>query len=289
MHQSQRVFIYLMKLERGCSGPCRVLAHAVSTWAGGALGIVLPQMALLAVSSPASASTRDGGVLAGERSGSGEHFQPDDQPEIREGSGEARPSRREHGSHSPRPERWGDAECGGLEAGCDNVGRAVGLQLHLLCVRDLQPGFWRWIQRFWERVGLRVGWRKRRESAPAGRCQSAQKHGTRAVCRGDRFLGSRRGSTASLEVRLGDLTRPLLHLKATAGTKGECSNRDLPLGWNWTVKAVILRKSEQLVPEVKMAVRETIRDRPRARGFPLELLDLHTWRLGTVACGRRSI
>ena len=44
----------------------------------------------------------------------------------------------------------------------------------------------------------------------------------------------------------------------------------------------ILAQIERLVPELKAAVRETI-DRASERGaFSLELLDLHTWRLGTL-------
>ena len=73
--------------------------------------------------------------------------------------------------------------------------------------------------------------------------------------------------------------RRLTNLLTAAGTKGEARIEDLPLGSNLND---ILAQIEQLVPEIKIAVRETI-DRAKERGaFPLELLDLHTWRLGTL-------
>ncbi|MGA9577415.1 MAG: hypothetical protein WBV90_07325 [Terrimicrobiaceae bacterium] len=44
----------------------------------------------------------------------------------------------------------------------------------------------------------------------------------------------------------------------------------------------ILGQIEGLVPQIKSAVRDTI-DRASERGaFSLELLDLHTWRLGSL-------
>jgi uncharacterized membrane protein YccC len=79
----------------------------------------------------------------------------------------------------------------------------------------------------------------------------------------------------SLEVRL----RRLTNLLAAASTRVHARTESLPLGSNLTD---ILAQIELLVPEMKTAVRETI-DRARERGaFSLELLDLHTWRLGTL-------
>jgi uncharacterized membrane protein YccC len=79
----------------------------------------------------------------------------------------------------------------------------------------------------------------------------------------------------SLEVRL----RRLTNLLTAARTRLNARTGDLPLGLNLID---ILAQIEGLVPEVKAAVRETI-DRAKERGaFPLELLDLHTWRLGTL-------
>ena len=79
----------------------------------------------------------------------------------------------------------------------------------------------------------------------------------------------------SLEVRL----RRLTNLLAAASTRVNARTESLPLGSNLID---ILAQIELLVPEIKTAVRETI-DRARERGaFSLELLDLHTWRLGTL-------
>jgi uncharacterized membrane protein YccC len=80
---------------------------------------------------------------------------------------------------------------------------------------------------------------------------------------------------ASLDVRL----RRLTNLLKAARTRVNARTGDLPLGRNLVD---ILRQIEGLVPEIKSAVRETI-DRASERGaFSLELLDLHTWRLGTL-------
>jgi uncharacterized membrane protein YccC len=80
---------------------------------------------------------------------------------------------------------------------------------------------------------------------------------------------------ASLEVRL----RRLTNLLTAASTRVNARIGNLPLGSNLIE---ILAHIERLMPEVKVAVRETI-DRARERGaFSLELLDLHTWRLGTL-------
>ena len=79
----------------------------------------------------------------------------------------------------------------------------------------------------------------------------------------------------SLEVRL----RRLTNLLTAASTRVNARTERLPLGSNLID---ILAQIERLVPEVRSAVRETI-DRASERGaFSLELLDLHTWRLGTL-------
>jgi uncharacterized membrane protein YccC len=80
---------------------------------------------------------------------------------------------------------------------------------------------------------------------------------------------------ASFEVRLRRLTNLLKAARARVCARGET----LPLGENLLD---ILEQIEGLVPEIKAVVREMI-DRASERGaFPLELLDLHTWRLGTL-------
>ena len=80
---------------------------------------------------------------------------------------------------------------------------------------------------------------------------------------------------ASLDVRL----RRLTNLLKAARTRVHARGERLPLAGNLVD---ILAQIEGLVPEIKAAVRETI-DRASERGaFSLELLDLHTWRLGTL-------
>jgi len=80
---------------------------------------------------------------------------------------------------------------------------------------------------------------------------------------------------ASLDVRLRRLTNLL-----EAARKGVIARTtSLPLGRHLVD---ILGQIEGLVPEIKAAVRETT-DRASERGaFSLELLDLHTWRLGSL-------
>ena len=79
----------------------------------------------------------------------------------------------------------------------------------------------------------------------------------------------------SLDVRL----RRLTNLLKAARTRVRAGTESLPHGTNL---AQILAQMEGLIPEIKAAVRETI-DRAGERGaFSLELLDLHTWRLGTL-------
>ena len=80
---------------------------------------------------------------------------------------------------------------------------------------------------------------------------------------------------ASFDVRLRRLTNLL---KAARG-KVSARTGNLPLGMHLVN---ILEQIEGLVPDLRAAVRETI-DRASERGaFSLELLDLHTWRLGTL-------
>lgn len=80
---------------------------------------------------------------------------------------------------------------------------------------------------------------------------------------------------ASLDVRL----RRLTNLLKAARARVQARSESLPLGMN---VVDILGQIERLVPEIKAAVRETV-DRASERGaFSLELLDLHTWRLGTL-------
>ncbi len=79
----------------------------------------------------------------------------------------------------------------------------------------------------------------------------------------------------SLDVRL----RRLTNLLKAARTRVQARGESLPLGINLVD---ILEQIENIVPEIQAAVRETI-DRATERGaFSLELLDLHTWRLGTL-------
>ncbi len=79
----------------------------------------------------------------------------------------------------------------------------------------------------------------------------------------------------SLDVRLRRLTNLLRAGRARVSARKEA----LPLGMNL---ADILGQIEGLIPEIKATVRETI-DRASERGaFSLELLDMHTWRLGTL-------
>ena len=80
---------------------------------------------------------------------------------------------------------------------------------------------------------------------------------------------------ASLEVRL----RRVTNLVKAASARVNARVESLPHG---TSLMDILEQIERLIPELKAAVRETI-DRASERGaFSLELLDLHTWRLGTL-------
>ena len=120
-------------------------------------------------------------------------------------------------------------------------------------------------------MGLRVGWRK--QSGVFQPVFQSLENMARAVAL---TIVSRQPShLASLEVRL----RRLTNLLTAAEDQGEARTEDLPLGSNLID---IFAQIERLVPEVKIAVRETI-DRARERGaFSLELLDLHTWRLGTL-------
>jgi uncharacterized membrane protein YccC len=79
----------------------------------------------------------------------------------------------------------------------------------------------------------------------------------------------------ALDVRL----RRLTNLLAAARTGVIARSLNLPLGGHLVA---ILKQIESLVPEIKAAVRETT-DRASERGaFSLELLDLHTWRLGSL-------
>jgi uncharacterized membrane protein YccC len=80
---------------------------------------------------------------------------------------------------------------------------------------------------------------------------------------------------ASLEVRL----RRATNLVKAASARVSARMESLPHGMSLVD---ILGQIERLVRELKAAVRETI-DRASERGaFSLELLDLHTWRLGTL-------
>jgi hypothetical protein len=80
----------------------------------------------------------------------------------------------------------------------------------------------------------------------------------------------------ALEVRL----RRLSNLLEAARTRLLARSAKLPLGRNLVN---ILRQIESLVPEIRSAARDTV-DRASERGaFSLELLDLHTWRLGSLA------
>jgi uncharacterized membrane protein YccC len=79
----------------------------------------------------------------------------------------------------------------------------------------------------------------------------------------------------ALDVRL----RRLKNLLEAARTAVIVRSTKLPLGKHL---ADILGQIESLVPEIKSAVRDTT-DRASERGaFSLELLDLHTWRLGSL-------
>ena len=79
----------------------------------------------------------------------------------------------------------------------------------------------------------------------------------------------------SLDVRL----RRLTNLLGAARTGVIARTSSLPHGRNLVD---ILGQIESLLPEIKSAVRKTI-DRASERGaFSLELLDLHTWRLGSL-------
>ena len=79
----------------------------------------------------------------------------------------------------------------------------------------------------------------------------------------------------ALDVRL----RRLTNLLEAARTGVIARSTNLPLGRHL---ADILGQIESLVPDIKAAVRETT-DRASERGaFSLELLDLHTWRLGSL-------
>jgi uncharacterized membrane protein YccC len=78
-----------------------------------------------------------------------------------------------------------------------------------------------------------------------------------------------------LEVRL----RRLANLLEAARTRLLARSARLPLGRNFVD---ILRQIESLIPEIRAAARDTV-DRASERGaFSLELLDLHTWRLGSL-------
>ena len=79
----------------------------------------------------------------------------------------------------------------------------------------------------------------------------------------------------SLEVRL----RRLTNLLIAASTQVNARMESLPHGTNLVE---ILSQIERLVPEVKAAVRETVNRASERGAFSLELLDLHTWRLGTL-------
>ena len=138
------------------------------------------------------------------------------------------------------------------------------------CQDDFQRRSWHWIPH-WRHVGSTGDWRRRlaRFSPFSSR--------SRIVARSVALtIVSRQPShLTSLDVRLRRLTNLLKAARARVQARGS----SLPLRMNL---ADILEQIEDIVPEIQAAVRETI-DRASERGaFSLELLDLHTWRLGTL-------
>ena len=254
------VFIYLMA-SAAAPGHAEVLSHAVSTWAGGALGIVL-QMALwpFRPQHPLRRATAECWQEAADLVS----IFNSDQPKSEKGQASA--------TQQTQLRTTLDRTLVTLNAAASKRMRPLVARLerlHLLCARFATQILA--LDTALETRGLARGLAE--TSGVFQPVFQSLENMARAVAL---TIVSRQPShLASLEVRL----RRLTNLLTAAGTKVSARIEDLPLGSNLND---ILAQIEQLVPEVKIAVRETI-DRAKERGaFSLELLDLHTWRLGTL-------
>ena len=254
------VFIFLMA-SASAPGQADVLSHAVSTWAGGALGIVL-QMALwpFRPQHPLRRATAECWQAAANLVS----IFNSDQPKSKKGEAIT--------TQQTLLRVTLDRTLVTLNAATSKRMRSLVARLerlHLLCAR-----FSTQILALDTALETRVLARGLAETSGAFQpvFQSLE-NVARAVAL---TIVSRQPShLTSLEVRL----RRLTNLLTAASTRVNTRTEKLPLGSNLID---ILAHIERLVPEVKVAVREII-DRATERGaFSLELLDLHTWRLGTL-------
>jgi uncharacterized membrane protein YccC len=250
------VFIFLMA-SAAAPGHADVLSHTVSTWAGGALGIVL-QMAFWPFR-PQHPLRRATAECWQEAANLVSIFNSD-QPKATKAEAIA--------TQQTQLRTTLDRTLVTLNAATSKRMRPLVARLerlHLLCARFST-----------QILALDTALETRGLVETSGALQSvfqSLENMARAVAL---TIVSRQPShLTSLEVRLRRLTNLLTATSARVNARVE----DLPLGSNLIE---ILSQIEGLVPEVKTAVRETI-DRASERGaFSLELLDLHTWRLGTL-------
>jgi uncharacterized membrane protein YccC len=250
------VFIFLMA-SAAAPGHADVLSHTVSTWAGGALGIVL-QMALWPFR-PQHPLRRATAECWQEAANLVSIFNSD-QPKATKAEAIA--------TQQTQLRTTLDRTLVTLNAATSKRMRPLVARLerlHLLCARFST-----------QILALDTALETRGLVETSGALQpvfQSLENMARAVAL---TIVSRQPShLTSLEVRLRRLTNLLTATSARVNARVE----DLPLGSNLIE---ILSQIEGLVPEVKTAVRETI-DRASERGaFSLELLDLHTWRLGTL-------
>ncbi len=254
------VLIFLMASATS-PGQADVFSHAVSTWAGGALGILL-QMALWPFR-PQHPLRRATAECWQEAANLVSIFNSD-QPKSKKGEATA--------IQQTQLRTTLDRTLVTLNAATSKRMRPLVARLerlHMLCARFSTQILA--LDTALETRGLARGL-----AETAGAFQpvfQSLENVARAVAL---TIVSRQPShLTSLEVRL----RRLTNLLTAARTRLNARTEDLPLGLNLID---ILAQVEGLVPEVKAAVREII-DRARERGaFSLELLDLHTWRLGTL-------
>jgi uncharacterized membrane protein YccC len=254
------VLIFLMA-SAAAPGQAEVLSHTVSTWAGGALGIVL-QMALWPFR-PQHPLRRATAECWQEAANLVSIFN-NDRPESKKGEATA--------TQQTQLRATLDRTLVTLNAATSKRMRPLVARLerlHTLCARFSTQILA--LDTALETRGLAGGL-----AETSGAFQpvfQSLENVARAVAL---TIVSRQPSHwTSLEVRL----RRLTNLLTAARTRVNSRTNNLPLGSNLID---ILAQMEGLVPEVKAAVRETI-DRARERGaFSLELLDLHTWRLGTL-------
>jgi hypothetical protein len=256
------VFIFLMASAEP-SGHANVFFHLLSAWAGGALGIVL-QMALwpFRPQHPLRRATADCWQETGNLIG----ILNDDEPP----SAMAR-----NDSVVAQQTRFRET----LDRTLVTLNAARSRRMHQLVTR--LEGLHTLCARFTtQALALETAMETQGMSRGLADAQAAfqtlfqsLENVARAVAL---MIVSRQPShLTALDVRL----RRLTNLLAAARQGLTARSTSLPFGRHLLD---ILGQIEGLVPQIKSAVRETI-DRASERGaFSLELLDLHTWRLGSL-------